>query len=223
MRTATTALLLLAACASGTEIPEGEGPGLTSWDREPPAGAETFDRPVWTVGDRFVYDKGGRQTLDIGVVKVDADGIEAVERSTGMVYRLGPDLDERARFSRKVAAERREFLPGRPWMHWPLWVGKKWSAGFLDHLPEGARMLQAHYTCDAIETVETAAGSFRALRIWEELELVGQDYLERTSVHWYAPEVGWFVRRLDGGTLVLLEEFERQQSGTRPTEDPAGR
>ena len=35
--------------------------------------------------------------------------------------------------------------------------------------------------------------------------------LTRTALHWYSPQVGWIVRRLEGGTLEELIKYERQR------------
>ena len=78
LRLLLAAAVLLPACTAPQALPEGHGRGLVSWDRVPPAGAEAFDRPEWTVGDRFIFRRG--------------EGVRLVEEESGLIHLLDPDL-----------------------------------------------------------------------------------------------------------------------------------
>jgi len=188
---------------------------MLAWDREAPKGVQVHRRPTWTVGDRFVYQKGGQEHLDFRVTCADpVGGYELEEHGTGLLLHLDADFAEIGRSARKGSGLRRLFAPKNPELHFPLWVGKKWSASYLDKDNQGrARPIVARFHCDAEEWVDTAAGRFRCLRIWEErvLDVDSGSYLARTALRWYSPEVGWIVRRLEGGTLEELEAYHRQR------------
>jgi hypothetical protein len=205
---------LFAGCAT-PELPEGVGEGLTSFDREPPEGVETFDRPVWKEGDRFVFVRGGILRIAMRVTEAsDEEGYVLVDENLGARTLLTPDL---AAIGLDVpgqpdAMQRAE--PAEPMLHWPLWVGKRWSAHFLrKRVGQPPFALSATYHCDAIETIVVPAGEFRCLRIWRRLRVADTErkFLERAFVMWYSPEVGYFVRRLEDGSLMELESFHRQR------------
>ena len=208
-------LFMLLGCSSSSKMPEGSGKGMLSWDRQAPEGVKVYEKPTWTLGDRFLYLKGGQEHLDFRVTSADPEtGYELEEHSTGLLLRLDAGFAEIERAARSDAGMRRLFAPQNPELHFPLWVGKKWSASYLDKDSDGrARTIRARFQCDSVETLDTAAGRFVCLRIWEERNLVikGESFLARMALHWYSPEVGWIVRRLEGGTLQELEKFERQR------------
>ena len=94
-----------------------------------------------------------------------------------------------------------------------MWRGKRWTSHFVrKQLDQPALPLMVTYEVDAVETVTVPAGSFSCLRIWRRARVAEseQRYLERVSVLWYAPEVGYFAKRLESGSLMELEEFHRQ-------------
>lgn len=205
----------LLACSSSPTMPEGTGKGMLSWDRNPPEGVQTYARPTWTLGDRFRYLKGGQEHLDFRVTRADVDkGYELEEHRTGLLLQLDAEFAEVERGARTDTGMRRLYSPINPELHFPLWVGKKWSADYIDKSSEGtAKHIIAEFHCDALETIKTPAGTLACLRIWEErrLDVRGKTFLARSALHWYSPEIGWFARRLEGGTLEELEEYERQQ------------
>ncbi len=208
-------LFVFLACSSAPQMPEGSGKGMLSWDRQAPEGAVVYEKPLWTQGDRFLYIKGGQEHLDFRVTLADPEkGYELEEHRTGLLLRLDAGFAEVERAARSDSGLRRLFAPKNPEVHFPLWVGKKWSASYLDKDSDGrSRPILAEFHCDAVETLDTAAGRFSCLRIWEQrrLDVPGKTYLARVALHWYSPEVGWLVRSLEGGTLQELETFERQR------------
>jgi hypothetical protein len=102
--------------------------------------------------------------------------------------------------------------PPHPILTWPLWEGKRWSCHLVTKAPgRPAVPLNVSFHCDRLETIDVPAGKFRALRIWRTARVAAEgDHFARTSLLWYAPEVGFLVRRLDDGLLTDLEEFHRQ-------------
>lgn len=212
-------LLLVAACAAPT-LPEGEGRGLLAWDREPPAGAETFPRPVLRPGDRFVFRRGGDFRQAWTVREAGPEGYILEEEESGRLHLLDLDLGDLGEERPGDPEATRRLAPVDSTLHWPLWVGKRWRSHFLWKEPGQPPLpLLADYRCDALETVQVPAGTFRTLRIWRRVRVAARgEFVERTTLTWYAPEVGYVVRRLDDGILLELQEFHRQQppQGSEP-------
>lgn len=206
-------LALLGACATPTELPEGSGRGLVSYDRMPPPGVEVFDQPAWTPGDRFVFRLGEDVRIAFRVDEVAPDGITLLEEESGLRHRLDPQLGDRG-----------QDLPGRPeatvvfdpadsTFSFPLWVGKRWSCHYLSKHAGASEPvpLLVSYHCDAIEEVTVPAGTFRCLRIWRRARVAAKgDYRELCSLFWYAPEAGFVARRLNGNELLELQFVHRQ-------------
>ena len=72
-------------------------------------------------------------------------------------------------------------------------------------------MFVARYHCEAGETITVPAGTFETLRIWRRDAIAGQDdLLQHSTVVWYAPEVGYMVRRLSGSLETVLTEHLKQ-------------
>jgi hypothetical protein len=203
-------LALLSACSSSSAAFE-EGKGLLSWTREAPEGVELLSRPNWTPGDRFVYRRGGRVRYDFVVASANEQGYVLREKGSQVEKLLDAELRERGR--RIIGQEKVAFSehPYDAHLHWPLWKGKKWSCDFVENSANGLQHIQAFYHCDAIEELTTQAGTFRCWRIWRRVRLVAEEaYYDRTWVYWYSPEVGYWVRQLEGEMQLELEEFERQ-------------
>jgi hypothetical protein len=213
-RLAAAAFLVpgFAACAGVGELPPGTGRGLVSFEREPPDGAVTAARPTWKVGDRFLYRRGNAVRVATTVIEAGEGGYVLEEDGTGMRVRLSPDLGDLGQEAPDHPEWRREYSPGDVRYCWPLWAGKDWLVHYLFKAPgREALPFAARYQCDAIETVQVPAGTFRCYRIWRRLRpAVDGEFLETTTVSWYAPEVGTFVRRLENGIVLELEECIRQ-------------
>ncbi|MHC5065697.1 MAG: TapB family protein, partial [Planctomycetota bacterium] len=83
----------------------------------------------------------------------------------------------------------------------------------LKTLAGDAMPIMASYECDARETITVPAGSFDAYRILRNSRPVTDgNFLDKTAVLWYAPEVGYFVRRIEDGVITELESFQRQEA-----------
>ncbi|MEM7202818.1 MAG: hypothetical protein AAF628_21340 [Planctomycetota bacterium] len=205
-------LAALGGCSSAG-LPEGSGRGLVSWDRTAPEGLESFDRPQLAVGDRFVFRRGGISRLSLTVTAADEDGYVLTDDASRALTRYTLDLGEIGEEFPGDPQNIRRQEPADALCHWPLWVGKRWSCHFLRKAPGAEPLpLLATYACEAEEDIEVPGGTFRCLRIWRHVRVAATGrFLERASVMWYAPEVGFFVRRLENGTLLELEEVHRQR------------
>lgn len=220
MRTASAigwCLPLLLACACKTarerDLAAIEGRGLIAYDREAPAGAETFAAPTWTAGDAFVFVKGGRVRLAHHVEVREDGGYDLVEDESGAALRLDREFGELGLRSERHPEFDVALEPVDVRFSWPLWVGKRWSCHFVRRAAasEDAVPLVVKYHCDASETIDTQAGSFRCLRIWRTVQVAFEgNYIDRVQVLWYAPEAATVVRRLDDGVLTELVERHRQ-------------
>jgi hypothetical protein len=204
--------LLLCACAAAQRPHLPAGAGLVSFDREAPASAERFERPSWRVGDRFVWRQGESLRLAERVASADESGYELIDELDGARTRFNLDLAELGWTPAAGSeAESRELDPYDAVLSWPMWVGKRWVSQFTRRAQSGDVPILATYVCDLLEEVQVPAGSFLALRIWRRTRPASPGtFVERTTLLWYAPAAGCFVRRLDDGLLTELCEFQRQ-------------
>jgi len=212
MRRLLPLLLLAASCSSAEEIPEGAGEGLIRWDRTTPAGAESFGRPEWTVGDRFVYESGDWLELDLRVVEVSDERIVLEEVQSGARQILDHDLGVLGQEVDGDEDATRVNAPADTMFQFPLWAGKRWAVEYLSKRPgEEPIPFLVEYHCDVVETLSLPVGELRCLRIWRTAKVnLDREYQDRTTVYWYSPEVGYFVQRLENGVLLSLREAHRQ-------------
>ena len=68
----------------------------------------------------------------------------------------------------------------------------------------------ATYQIDALETVKVPAGEFECLRIWRRAKPTSGNFYRETTLYWYAPKVGFWVRKLEGRLETELVDYERQ-------------
>jgi hypothetical protein len=210
------AAILLGACsAPEPPLPTAEPRGLIAADAEPPAGAETWTRPEWRVGDHFVLVRGERLRGEFRVVGVDDPGEVvggyAIDVGGGRMLRRDLDFGNLGEWS-EAGEPLRLLSPVDVRYHWPLWVGKRWSCEFVDRPVGGpALMMAADYLVEGVDTVIVPAGEFRALRIVRRLRLTGVDgdWMTRTQITWYAPDPGIEVRHLNDDSLIELIEWQR--------------
>ena len=199
----------MAACA-GHQLPDGQGLGVTSFDSEAPAGARTWTAPDLDVGQYFVFLNADVDRLAFQVTQKSDDGY-VMTSEAGEVLHLTRELGD---VRRELPNEASGVLVKDPpdiAYHWPLWAGKRWSCHYLRKVPGlPAQAIALSYQCDAVETIEVPAGRFECLRIWRKAGIATEEAGARlTSVLWYAPEVGFWVRRLRGGMLTELVEYSR--------------
>lgn len=205
-------LLLLAAACQSNEIAEGTGEGLVSWDREAPSGAQVYQAPQWTVGDAFTFGSGDWMRIKLRVTEVTEERITLREEEVGLLQFLTPGLADMGQEMPGEEDATRVNAPADPILHFPLWVGKRWTADVDKKAPgEETVPLRIEYYCDAQETLDTPLGRLDCLRVWRTAKVDKEgEYRTRTTVYWYSPKIGWMVRRLDDGVLLELREAHRQ-------------
>jgi hypothetical protein len=208
------AAFVFAAC-QGAPAPvplAGEpGRGVVAADTSAPAGAVTWPRPEWRVGDTFTLVRGK-------VVR----GTFTVERADDAGYVLGTggsmnlhrdrDLGNLGEWPAEGDQPLHLLDPVDARFHWPLWVGKRWSCEFVDKALGGdALAMHADYVVEDLDSVTVPAGTFEALRVVRTVRLLATDqpHLHRTQITWYAPSIGAEVRQILGDTEVELVEHRR--------------
>ncbi len=134
----------------------------------------------------------------------------------GTVLALGRDLSDRGVWEwqdeKGKGVPEKRYLPSDRVLHWPLWVGKTWSCQFMEVSKDGVQPIRVIYHCEAQEPIQTRAGTFDCLRIRRiaRLEIPGRIYLDKVSLLWYSPKVGWWVRKLEDGIETELTDYQRQ-------------
>lgn len=207
--------LLVVACSSNPE--EGElaeplqGAGVIFLSEATQAAQFPAPEPTargLAIGGQLVFRRGGDRVARFQVEQDPELGLlRLIDTDTGMESIHTWNLDEVGRDSPGGEVPVLRYLPADPWLHFPLWEGKQWTAEFASHSPRRpAIMLQVEYHCDGREMVATAAGDFDCFRIWRAAGLAKEgSELRRTSLYWYSPELGFIVRRLDDSELLELE------------------
>lgn len=205
-----TAFLILAGALSACASPNREtdaalaARGLLHVDAAPPPGTAVYEQPHWSVGDRFVYRSGGRLRVDFRVVEAGPERL-VLEEAGGLRQIYSPQLAALGEEAPGQPPRLRE--PADPQLHFPLWVGKRWTA----ELASGEQRIQVDYCCDALEQVHTPAGEVSALRIWRRARLAdAANPFENVTLLWYAPAIGFWAQKLEDGALLKLEEAHRQ-------------
>jgi hypothetical protein len=190
-------------------LPADAGRGVLAVDAAPPAGAVTWNRPEWKVGDRFELVRGDHLPGAFTVAAADADGYR-LDAGGGMFLRRDLDLGNLGECTADGRALH-ALTPADARYHWPLWVGKTWRCEFVDRAPAGVLTMQADYVVEALDRVTVPAGTFDALRIVRRVRLVDGEaqHLTRAQIAWYAPELGSEVRQLVGDSLVELRAAHR--------------
>jgi hypothetical protein len=202
-----------AGCGSAPPpaLPDGMGRGLLQADTEPPAGATTYERPDWLVGQSFVLVRGDVAGVQFFVESVDATGYW-LRSSSGVHLRRDRDLGNLGEWENGEPVHLLSPVDVR--FHWPLWLGKRWSCEFVDRAPGDPPLtMLASYEVEDLDTVTVRAGTFEALRIVRTLQLpaAGDRVMSRTQVVWYAPSIGAEVRQILGDTEVELVEWRAPQ------------
>ena len=203
------ALLALGSCRGPATPTLPPGPGLVTSDAEPPPGTSVHEVPAWREGDRLVYRKADRVRISLRVVTTDGGAFELLDEDSGRRTLVGPD--QLVRGATGPGGEPGyELDPGDAQLSWPLWEGKRWATEFVSRGEgRGDVPLLALYECDRTEVITVPAGTFECLRIWRKVRVAAPgETPERTSLMWYAPEVGAFVLRLDEGLLTELTGFQ---------------
>jgi hypothetical protein len=203
---------LLTACASEPPPQPVAGRGLVTFERTPPEGAVTAPLPVWKLGDRFVFRRGGHVRIAMRVVEADATGYVLEEEDSGIKMRFTPELWELGQDSLLHPEVDIALDPYDARFSWPLWVGKRWTAHYVSRKAGRPQLpFLVVYHCDALEEVKVPAGRMQTYRIWRRLRPAAEgNFLEIVTLAWYSPELGTIVRRLENGVITELEECVRQ-------------
>jgi hypothetical protein len=225
------ALATLALCTFACKSPHARPPvdldalpsggGLVTVDRQPPLGARLAERPTWSAGDRFAFRRGNLVDVNLRVEFVDEERYGLLDEDTGSLLLLDRDLGvlgEGSLPADEVWADERldvRVHPVDPAYAWPLWSGKRWVGQFLRVQPNGSIVpLVAEYHAQDWEQVRTPFGELDTLRIQRRVRVAQQgEYVERTALIWYAPEVGQAVLRLEDGLMTELVEWHSQAEG----------
>ncbi len=206
-------LLVVAACAAPATAPAdpvpvapgGLVPPLPA--ATPPAGAVTWQRPEWRVGERFVLARSERTRFPLEVRAALATHYELA--AGGALLRRDRDLGNLGEWS-PAGEPMHLLLPVDVRFHWPLWVGKRWACEFVDRAAGQDVPVRADYAVEDVDTITVPAGTFETLRVVRTVRRLGDgDWQPRTQITWYAPAVGHEVRQLVGEALVELVEHTR--------------
>ncbi len=207
-------LVALSACQTTNSTPQ------QVVEASPPAGAQIAEFNPPPVGATWTYDKDGEAEVlqrlqdgifkDQAVIRIDVGDEKTWLYTTDSLNWVATlDVDNNPVTSA---------TPSTGGFHWPLWVGKKWTSTFTfrDH-KRGKSWAggQTHWMVEAIEAVETPAGSFNTYRLQSE---PGKHNATVQTV-WYAPDLGIVVKqsfrrtskhyRGEGGFEKVLVSFSR--------------
>jgi hypothetical protein len=188
-------VLLLAGCAGLGSTPEGLPPELAQ-------------RPVWRVGDRWVFAR----TSVAGVVRVVTYEVvdDTAEGYLMRISGVGPSMvrwwTKDLHVVRQTVGDRplNAFEPPARYFAWPLALGAEWRQEFeyRDGRHDG-RYVNLWRIADGLEPVAVLNGQFPAIRI-DQLDAQGQPL----QTYWYVPAVRiWakFQSYRDGYVEELME------------------
>ncbi len=200
------------ACSMTAELPEGEGPGLvTIVPRNAAAGIKTYPRPELSLGDRFIYSVGAGKRLPTRIIQADENGYHIMEEGANQVIVYDRDLGRKSFVNPSNPDALRVMAPADSLFAWPLWVGKRWTCIYVQKGPKlETREIVASYHIDAMETIKVQAGEFECLRIWRRAKPTRGEFYRESTVYWYSPKVGFWVRKLESGRETELVDYERQ-------------
>ncbi len=155
-----SAAVFVTSCGSSPP-PLPPGPGLLSYDKTAPDGTDTFARPEWSVGDRFVFRHGGEQRVAVRVAAVDEHVITLLDEAGGARNRIDRELGYLSvEIGEGSALTRWDPVDAR--FSWPLWVGKRWTCQYVLREEGGSDVpVLAEYHCDAREELTVPAASSR--------------------------------------------------------------
>ena len=190
---------------------------------------EKIEAPVWNVGDKWVFDRGGPMEVtgrdaqcyavqfSGGIFRQDASGIALFERSTlNVKYMLeGDQRKEYKDFRKKILNF--PLTPGKQWKD--LYQRDEYETG-LSQSTGGIVAVEYQETFRVLgwEEVEVRAGKFKAIKLeykikpsWRERfgSVAG---IESKALYWYSPEVKNFVKcQYEKG----YKESQIQEKGVR--------
>lgn len=202
-------------CAlAGTLLPGGLA--ATQNDRQTPSNVPVAPPPALRVGDCWQYrnlniQRGQRETVRC-VAQIQPGGyvMETAGRVNGLArYNRSLVWLESISENRTIRKPARSLPPDR--MNFPLWPGKNWTDSYrsFDLKRGGNITVQNLYIVEAIDRVETPAGTFEAFRI-KRLRTNSASREVTEGLTWYAPAVQNVVQvwnNWPGGTKAVLSAF----------------
>jgi hypothetical protein len=155
----------------------------------------TQDGPHYVTGDSWTYElsdllAGSKQTVTQTVTLVHADGSALLQIAGGGRLELTPEANVI-----RIKSDRKACDVG---LHFPLQVGTRHEVECTTTATTGQTVvLRGQSEIEDVETVNTKAGSFSAIKIkttgtWSPLSGYGGGPMEETR--WYAPAVKRVVR-----------------------------
>lgn len=207
---------MASACSSAPtteDAPPLQGAGVVvvnEADRVVAPGPPGSSSPVFQSGMEFAYTRGGDRVAQLQVVyDPEQPFLRLVDTDTRMETWHDLDLAELGRAVPNGQTPILRLMPGDAWVHFPLGPGKRWTSEFASHSPgREAGLVFAEYHCEDVDIVTTPAGEFECLRIVRLASIVGDESgRARASVYWYAPQLGFVVRRFDNSQLLELQSY----------------
>jgi hypothetical protein len=183
------------------------------------------ERPAFAPGDTWQYDFANKRYAKPGchytltVERIVSNAVfarvmypDGCDVSITTAYPVSPNSLQRFDLNFNHYHFSKETYPA---FEFPLYVGKKWSRPWEWKLNGWLYSDQVSAEVEAIEKVNTPAGTFDAYRIRLVREYRGTRVGYQTQsgsledTFWYAPEVKNFVRRtyLDGGWANITREL----------------
>jgi hypothetical protein len=166
-----------------------------------PAAAEEGALPVWSVGDRWTFDKFDGPTYDNqGVIRSTIVFLikESRDRSYGVEVTTQPARTDRGpvlwNISRGLNTYWRDGAQ-LPWtelrfLNWPLGEGTTWQ---FQHPQRDGGLFSWRASAERWEEVVVPAGRFKALLIVIDGRSADGSYAKHGKL-WYAPAVKWKVK-----------------------------
>jgi hypothetical protein len=159
-------------------------------------GQDKVEAPVWSVGDKWTWEREGGATLNSEVVDVKEDLY---------VLKMGRDPDlygydkktMNVRFLIKGGGGRVQFESAWGYvLDFPMFVGKKWKKNIYIKPVRGQVevTLINEFNVEGVEDITTPAGTFKCYKIRlksTNLRLNKSGWVH----HWYSPDVKIWIKR----------------------------
>jgi hypothetical protein len=157
-------------------------------------GQDKAEAPVLRVGDIWTYQTASGGSFKLEVAQVTDEGYVIALKGTNTSNIFDPktlNLKFSIAGSNKTKAEG----PWRNALDFPIFVGKKWEHS-ATQLWRGNRIVgSTYYHVEALEDVQTPAGTFKAFRILAKSSLSQTEKRDYWMKLWYSPEVKFWIKR----------------------------
>jgi len=177
---------------------------------------EKIEAPVWNVGDKWVFAKGGTAE----VVGVDQNSYTIKFSNCDSMFEKyfdklifdKPSLNILYTLTKRT---RDKYTLGRRrLLNFPLRVGKQWKDKctgkliFNPSAPQTDLDSEEFFSVLGWEDVKVQAGKFKTLKLEYYQRVIGGSR-SGTALFWYSPEVKYFVKcQLDTKYWKILEDWE---------------